>query len=308
MSKLWVITTYFNPAGYKTRRINYDRFIEGLTKVGVPCLTIECAFNDEPFELPESPQCLQIRSSSVLWQKERLLNLGAESLPPEVKYVAWVDADVLFENPNWAIQTEILLEEHAIVQLFSSADRLDEHGISVGDEVTSFGTITSKDVAALNCGRYDVHGHTGYAWAMRREIFDQVGLYEYAASGGSDHFMAHAIYNDYNFCVVNALKADKKRLTHLMKWGHRFYAMVQGRFGCVPGRITHLWHGDLKNRRYFLRIREITDLGFDPNTDLEAPIGKPLQWSPIALNKPGLPEYFSNYFAHRLEDGVSQGA
>lgn len=41
MSELFAVTTYFNPCGYATRRRNYDLFIEGMRRAGVPCLTVE---------------------------------------------------------------------------------------------------------------------------------------------------------------------------------------------------------------------------------------------------------------------------
>ena len=51
-------------------------------------------------------------------------------------------------------------------------------------------------------------------------------------------------------------------------------------------------------------MHEITDLGFDPWTDLHCVPGAPLEWSAAAGAKPGLREYFGNYFASRREDGV----
>lgn len=303
MSDLWVVTTYFNPCGYATRRINYERFIAGLTAVGVPCMTVECAFDGEPFELPPSEHVMQLRGD-VLWQKERLLNLGAAALPKACKYVAWIDADVLFMNPDWAEQTKRVLQDKVVAQLFTSCMRLDQAGNDTDDIAVSFGAIASADPSTINTGRYDVHGHTGYAWAMRREIFDEVGLYEHSVVGSSDHFMAHAIYGVYGFCVENALKQDAKQLNHLYQWGSRFYELVQGSFGVVPGRLVHLWHGDLKNRRYFLRMHDVTDLGFDPATDVCAEQHKPLMWTATGLSKPGLAQYFYNYFAERQEDGA----
>ena len=302
-AELWAVTTYFNPCGYKTRRVNYERFLAALTSQGVNCLTVECAFGDDAFELEPSPLVLQIRSDSVMWQKERLLNLGAEALPRECKYVAWIDADVIFENENWPSIAKVMLETNHVVQLFSTCDRLDSSGESVGDDVFSFGAIAPGNQETVCCGRYDSHGHTGYAWAMTRELFNKVGLYELSVIGSSDHFMAHAIYNTYGFCVDNALKDDEQQISHLKEWGNRFYAEVQGKFGCVPGKITHLWHGDLKNRRYFLRMHDVTDLGFNPFTDVHAPPGEPLSWTKSALKKPGLTSYFYNYFADRQEDG-----
>lgn len=304
-SELTAITTYFNPCGYASRRRNYDLFMDGMRKDGVKCITVECAFGDEPFELPDSLDVIKVRAKTLLWQKERLLNLAASWLPASCKYVAWLDCDILFDNPNWGPDLVRVLEKHKVAQVWETCLRL-ERGDVVGEEPDishSFAKVMGMIPQALDAGRYDIHGHTGYGWAMRREIFDEVGLYESAISGSSDHFMSHAIYGDYNFCVCNALKHDKRQIDHLKEWGAKFHAMVNGSLGVVPGQIRHLWHGDAVDRRYFLRMHEITDLGYDPYTDLHVEPGKPLEWVP-GLDKPDLKEYFVNYFKSRREDGV----
>lgn len=303
---LAVITTYYNPCRYVTRRKNYDLFMAGMRKAGVLCLTVECAFADQEFELPASPDVIQLRANTLLWQKERLLNLAASYLPRSIKNVAWLDCDILFDNPNWVKDLERVLKTHQVAQVFQTAIRLDRDGETDAEPTAeSFASVMNRAPKTLNAGRYDVHGHTGYGWAMRRELFDEVGLYEAAVSGSSDHFMAHAIYGHYGFCIENALKHDPVQIAHLKQWGDAFHAKVQGSLGVVPGTIRHLWHGDTVNRRYFLRMHEITELGFDPFTDLMALPGQPLEWAP-SMDKPGLKNYFANYFNQRQEDGAHE--
>lgn len=305
--ELIVLTTYFNPCGYQTRRKNYDEFVKGLKANGVHCITIECAFGTQPFELPDSLNVLQVRTDSVLWQKERLLNLAVKSLPKHFKYVAWLDCDIVFHNPNWVNDCIAVLKQHKVAQVFETCKRLDQSGLGEADPIApSFGLIQSLMPVSLECGRYDVHGHTGYGWAMHRDIFDKVGLYESAISGSADHFMAHAIYNHYGFCVENALKHDKVQIQHLKEWGDQFYDMVKGSLGFVPGQIHHLWHGSTENRRYFLRMHEITDLGYNPYDDIISKPGRPLEWS-SRMDKVELKDYFINYFNSRREDGEIYG-
>ena len=105
-------------------------------------------------------------------------------------------------------------------------------------------------------------------------------------------------------CIRNALKHDVTQIAHLQAWGQAFHARVQGRLGVVPGQIRHLWHGDTANRRYFLRMHDITNLGFNPYTDLVARAGHPLEWAPT-MDKPALRDYFAQYFANRQEDGAT---
>lgn len=301
VSDLAVITTYFNPCGYRKRRENLEIFMDTMRRSGIMCVTVECAFNGRPFDLPNSLDVIQVHGAS-LWQKERLLNLAASWLPKNIKNVAWLDCDVLFTNPNWAVDTVRLLETHAVVQVFETCLRL-EQDYSLGtDEVTSFGAIVPNQPHTISCGRFDSHGHTGYGWAMRREIFDQVGLYEYAVTGSADHYMAHAIYGDYGHCIEKAVRGDRRQIEHLKEWGAQFHELVQGKFCAVPGKILHLWHGDLKNRRYLSRMHDTTKLGYDPYVDIHAAAGKPFTWHP-EMNKPELREYFGEYFESRREDG-----
>lgn len=305
-SKVCVITSYFNPCRYSSRRKNYDKFIAGIKKAGVPCYTIECAFGDDPFELPESDFVLRVRASSVLWQKERLLNLMVSQLPDRFEYIAWLDCDILFKNENWANDLADTLDNFKVAQMFETCICLDKAGKYVVEPVaTSFSKVTSQFPAAMSFQRYDVHGHTGYGWAMHRRLFKDVGLYEHAVSGSADHFMAHAIFNNFGFCIENALKHSKDQFDHFKAWGDKFYSHVQGSLGTVPGQIEHLWHGSKADRRYFLRMHEITDLGFNPYSDIMVLEGKPLEWSPEASDKLGLKDYFSNYFLSRNEDGSS---
>src|SRR4051794_18027562 len=96
---LWLLTSYFNASGYRTRRQNYDRFRQRIA--GLRLLTVECAFGPEPFALEPSAEVLQVRARDVLWQKERLLNVALAALPADCHKVAWLDGDLLFERPDW---------------------------------------------------------------------------------------------------------------------------------------------------------------------------------------------------------------
>lgn len=305
--ELWIITTYYNPCGYRSRRENYEAFMRIIKKSGLRCVTVECAFGDEPFTLNKSFDVIQVRSRSVLWQKERLINLAVSWLPRSCKYIAWLDCDVIFLNQNWAQETVEQLQRYPIVQLFETCHRLPQAYAdknAQGNICKSFGAIVPKDPSVLNAGRFDLHGHTGYAWAARRELFDEYGLYEYAIAGSGDHYIAHACFDDLDSpCIKMMMMEDVIMMQHLKDWGHSFSQMVQDTIGSVSGEILHLWHGDLKNRQYLARHRENARMGFNPYTDIVAVPGKPLEWR-ADIEKPELVVAFAEkFFSSRKEDG-----
>jgi hypothetical protein len=105
---LWIVTAYFNPCGYRSRRANYAAFSEPIRASGLNLVTIECAFGDDAFNLQPGPDVIQVRGRDVLWQKERLLNIAISRLPARAAKVVWLDCDVLFANASWARETSRL--------------------------------------------------------------------------------------------------------------------------------------------------------------------------------------------------------
>lgn len=300
---LWVITTYFNSHNYRSRRQNYDRFIESLQRIGVPILTMECAFGDAPFALPPSVAVKKLRSPSILWQKERLLNIALQELPPTAKKVAWIDADLLFENPRWHVEALQLLENHSVVQLFDSVVCLPRGHDSyngVGDTSRGFCAQIATSPNSVQKG-WGAHGHTGYAWAARREVLEAFGLFDLFLSGGADHLMAHGLLGDIDSnCVRDMIGLNTALYRKYEQWAKIAFSACQGNLGHVPGRIFHLWHGDFKDRKYHLRCQELKALKFDPDTDLA--LSHNGSWTWTARN-PRLASWSQRLFASRREDG-----
>ena len=101
---LWAVTSYFNPTGSKRRFANYHAFRRAL---GVPLLAVEWS-RDGRFELGESDAdiVVQIGGGDLMWQKERLLNIGIGRLPASCREVAWLDCDIVLERFGWAAEAK----------------------------------------------------------------------------------------------------------------------------------------------------------------------------------------------------------
>jgi hypothetical protein len=306
---LWVVTCFFNPVGYRAPLANYFAFAEKLRQSDIPLLTVECAFFDAPFEIPSAPEVLQVRSRSVLFQKEQLLNHAIRHLPPACTKVAWIDADVLFTNPAWAVETSRALEHHSIVQPWERGWRLPRGRRDFDGEGrgwTSFSATCRDHPGAFLWPDYDRHGHTGFAWAARRELLDRHGLYAHAIAGNADHLMAHAIFGDWNAsCVRRLLGINTPSAAHYRKWAKPFWSDVKDNFATVPGDVLHLWHGELINRRYLPRAKELLAFDYDPDRDVRVDGGGALEW---ASARPELHRWSTEYYQQRREDGDDQPA
>lgn len=302
---LWIVTSYFNPARYRSRLRNLQLFKERVVGSNLHLLVVECAFGEEAFSLPPSPQTIQVRCPHVLWQKERLLNLAMSELPAACTKVAWVDCDVLFENPRWAAETSRLLDDYGVVQPFDGAVRLarGRRESDAGAEVwRGFAASQSSDPQSLRSGDYRRHGETGLAWAARRSLLAGGGLYDACIIGGGDHVIAHALCGDWDsICIDRLVGLGTPQADHLRRWGESFSPRVRGALGVVPGVAFHLWHGEYADRRYTARHQELVAFGFDPQRDVRISAAGCWEW---ASDKPEMHRWAAAYFAARREDGV----
>lgn len=309
---LALVTSYFNPRGYRTKRANLDAFLAPIRRAGLHCEIVECRFDELGERLPSIYPVRSIRADAVLWQKERLLNVAIQGLPPRFTKIAWLDADLLFARPDWAVAASKLLESKAVVQLFDRVIRLPRghwRYDGAGEAWSSFGAVAERDPHIMTTGRFDLHGHTGFAWAIRREALDGVGLYDACIAGSGDHMMAHAFSGDWDSTCVDRIVGSPRSPTcaahrrYFEAWCRRIYPRVRARVGAVSGTVLHLWHGETADRRYVLRNRELMGYAFDPERDLRIGAGGAWEW---ASDKPELHAWARRYFEARREDGQQQ--
>jgi hypothetical protein len=299
-----VITCYFNPNRYLSRRRNYRLFRESLRVSGIPCLTIECLFDGQRTEFPDSTDVDTVIARNVMWQKERLINVAIARLPEEWTTVAWLDSDVLFDNRNWAVDAVAQLDRHEIVQLFSEIIRLPQGATwgRQGQQWDSFAAIVRRTPNQLLKGSFGRHGHTGFGWAAHRNFLTLHGLYDGCLSGTGDHLMAHAFAGDWTGeCIDRIFGAAVAYRSHFSDWAQAVYRRIRAKLSYVPGTVFHLWHGDIVHRRYGLCDRELALFDFDPATDLRVGVNGCWEW---ATDKPALHAWAAEYFASRKEDGT----
>ena len=317
-SRLWAVTSYYNPAGYRRRLANYRVF---RAELSVPLLTVEWSPAGE-FQLGpgDADVLLQVAGGDVMWQKERLLNLGIARLPPRCDHVAWLDCDVVFERGDWADRAIAALGDARLVQLYDHVVHLSPVPI---DELSVPGAwragrperrrigagrlyrdaIASGDRESLTRpppGQPTLPPATcGYGWAARRELLEGHPLLDVWIVGGGDLASYYAAIGLPDF-HVRTRSLTPAHVEHYLERAERLAAALEGRISHLPGDVTHLWHGDLKDRHYSERYRILERHAFDPRRHLEADDNGLWRWTAAAAD---LARDVRAYFGSRFEDG-----
>jgi hypothetical protein len=306
---LWAITSYFNPIGYGRRKQNFHRFREALS---VPLIAVELS-NSGEFELQPGDADILVRtkSDSVLWQKERLFNVALGHVPADVQYIAWLDCDVIFEDPDWHEAALSLLRQSALVQLFSSLhdlDRDDPRDIRQLNTEPPTGHSVAKLLATGSWTKHDLYPTTtrqmrtasfGLAWAARRQLLHKHGFYDAMIMGSGDRAMACAAYGRMD-AARSTIRLNPQRAKHYESWATAFHADVASNVGYIDGRLFHLWHGDIADRRYAERHVDFSGISFDPESDLRINDSGAFEW---ASGRSDLHKFAVEYFRARCEDG-----
>lgn len=306
-SPLWALTCLFNPAGYRRRLQNYRWFRSCL---GVPLITVELSFSGSFSLTPQDAEVLiQLDQGDILFQKERLLNIALEHLPPGCRAVAWVDCDVVFGSPDWAEPTLDALERYQVVQPFSERyDLVPDAGpeaISTHAGPPDRLSVMAKiDRDGLSAADFDVEWPPlgkpswGLVWAARRDLLDRHGLYDACIFTGGDVAIFCAAYGAMEGRFMRRrMNAASHR--HYLEWAWPFYETVRGSVGLVEGRLYHLWHGGIAERRYRECLEDLKAFEFDPATDIALTGQKTWRW---ASHKPELHAHVRQYFWSRNED------
>ena len=282
--KLHVIAVISNPCLFARRYILFREFIQRMAQdePDVIVYVVEMAYGNQKFLMTEAknPRHLQLRTETPIWHKENMINLGVHKLlPHDWKAFAWIDADVEFDSPTWALDTlRILNGECDIVQVFSHCIDMDpkEQTLSV---FHSAGFQYSKQVPF---GTGKNLWHPGYGWACTREAYQIMGqglkasnnlttdstkgahsslggLYDQAILGSGDNIMMMSLIGNGEMAInPDSTDGYKASVREFQMW------VKDLRFGYVPGLIRHFFHGHKQNRKYTDRWKILVDHKYDP--------------------------------------------
>jgi len=276
---LHVIAAVSNTRRFKRRYDLFRKFIAHMNSFacsGLQLHIVELVFGDrQPEIICEHPAGVHpdykghdhilLYSKDEWFQKESLINVAVTRLPKDWKYVAWIDADLIFLNRDWVQETVHMLQHHPVVQLFETAVDLGPTG-RILQVHFGFAYCYQKKGQVDSVTGYDSMYHPGYAWAMTREFWNQTGgLMDFAILGSADHHMALAWIGKAMDSVHNmATDAYKRKVLAYQSWatGPKKEPVD---VGYTNGTIAHEYHGSKKNRKYIERWDILIDNKYDPD-------------------------------------------
>ena len=294
----YVITVVFNPARSRTRIKLYSHFKKQMEKFGARLITVECAYENSPFTLTQpnyEPYNIQVKTDSAFFQKENLINLAVSKLPHDAKYIAWIDHEVEFTNPNWLNDSIKALNMFRIAQLFDEVSSINTNGEEIRREKGFASQLGNKK----NLDRKIFEATTitsGYGWGIRKEAFKELdGIIDSTLIGIGEKTIAYCLTGKIDEYVPSAVGDNFKDL--LNSWQKKASQTFLQGIGFIPGMIRVVNNGFIRDKKYIDRWDILANNNFDPKIDL---VKDKNGLYVLAESKPKLIEELKNLF-----DGIN---
>lgn len=276
MNSLAVVCMIDNPVHSKFRYTNYEVFKHKLGDV--PLFTAEVVHGyDDCITDWHDPYVKQFRVESLIWRQRNMYNILIDRIATKFKYVAWLDADIVFSDPNWYQHIVESLEQYKLVQVFSHMQYLNQLYQPINDwrpgyifQLKEFGSIPggiSFRPKEFIPSKQDAC--PGFGWAIRTDTWRKInGLVDWTVLGSADFYLVAALFGNLKEILV-AKGYSPGHIAKTSQWEQKVKLEIHPEsVGYIPGLITHLWHGDVVNRQYSTYQDILVMHQFDPNKDI----------------------------------------
>jgi len=306
--ELGIVCCYFNPCHFESRKENFMQFYKNIKFCTDDICVVELSFGSDEFSLPEEMETLKVNSSSILWQKEALLNIGIKKLLSDgYENIAWFDADIAFDNTMWHQDIIDTLKQYKICQTFGKVCKYKwkkvKNGEVYSDRLYLHGSARYfKDTGMI----YSKKGDSGFGWAARSEVLAECNLFDKGIIGGGDALIWYGMhYNSLNIAEacnthpVFTYDFPDYRLAYI-DWCKKWSKAVNGSVGYSYTSLQTMYHGSIKDKKYTDRYDVLVRHKYDPLSDIKYSDSGTIEW---ANDKLELHKEVSSYFASRNEDG-----
>lgn len=246
-----VLMIMFNPTNSVRIVQNWLYVWNRLRAAGIPVFGAELLYpwQRASFLAPEF-KTITVRSSSIMFHKEKLLERLVREVPESYTKLCAIDCDIVFQRPDWYDAVSAALDATPVVQpydrcMWLNADlrtplSANPSAAAILDEIR-----TRHATGVTNT----LLGHPGFAMAMRREVRQFV----WAVVGGGD-----AMFLRGTAGLVGGLGGPRMWELTEPAW-KEWSTTAKTDVGYVAGGIWHMWHGPMANRQYYDRYAKFVE-------------------------------------------------
>jgi hypothetical protein len=221
-------------------------------------------------------------------------------VPEQYTKLVCLDADSLFDAPDWINQISVKLDVVDVLQPFQEACWLTPDNTRIRNKKYSYGYAIVNKLAGRP-GELHMY-HPGFAWAMRRSVFKALGgFYPRSIVGNGDIMFT---LNFFVYAIPETFRRDHNVADCVIEgWAvyHENFKRVAPSVGFLALKALHLFHGLKEQRQYKTRYRDVGDYLKGEWTEI------------VGLNADGLTEFrganaasasaaILEYFRRRNED------
>lgn len=204
-------------------------------------------------KLPNGVQRIIIKTKSILFAKEVLLNAALDILPSHVTKILALDADILFEEDAWYDTISKDLDKCDVLQPFFSAKLKNESG-KIGLTKKGWAKAFLEDAESEEVKSFQAHA--GYGIAFTKNYLNSYNGFFKGAIGGSG--------DEIHIRIAAGVSTQQQKFDYLRNELDEYESRRKSEniFGFSELSVIHLFHGDEKNRQYVSRHAYFIEQGF----------------------------------------------
>ena len=189
-----------------------------------------------------------------IWYKETLLNKMIDVI--DTDYIIWMDNDLIYDNLDWLKDIKSVVKDKDFVQLYKTINYLDENGC-VLESQKSIISSGSNDINEMLGRNYKPGG----SWIGKTSIMKEQKFFEKMYVGGGDTIFVYGLFGIEEGHTLSLVKENNKYIwKEAVKW---IKSNKKYRLGYLDVSINHLYHGELRDRKYDGRYKLLDRYKFD---------------------------------------------
>lgn len=271
-----IIMYYWNHFKRDSLLKNFFICHNNLSKFNTNIIPIEISTNGN-FDL-HFPGTIKFQTDQLLWQKERVINFVVQKLPENIKYVAFIDGDILFPDENLIIKAKDKLNStnDLMLQLFSTVYYLPRNHCKYNGYYVYYNNSIAKNIMKAGGKQSYINDFSsddfylpnpGMAWMCKKETLLKNPLYDKCIIGGGDKINIInwlGIKNLENIPFIRKTKEQSQIFINELK----LIPEQNFEIDFIDSPIFHLNHGNRVDRQYNSRLNILKRYNFNPTIDL----------------------------------------